>query len=184
MPAMILAQGHEEPNILRIHWDEFTFGTIAFVLFAVVVYRMWPRLMAALDERANQIEGGIERAQKAEAEAEEIRQQYREKLEEAHREYARELEKAKEQRAAIIAEAREEAQAEAQRILDAAHAQIEADRQHAFAQLRGEIGALSTDLAARIVGETLSDTAAQNRVIDRFLDELERSDTASQAEVR
>ncbi|GAB3446304.1 F0F1 ATP synthase subunit B [Streptomonospora sediminis] len=174
----------EQGNILRIHWDEFTFGAIALFLFALVVYRMWPRLMSALDERANQIEGGIDRARKAEAEAEEIRQQYREKLDEAHREYARELEKAKEQRASIIAEAREEAQTEAQRIIDAAHAQIEADRQHAFAQLRTEIGSLSTDLAARIVGETLSDSAAQTRVVDRFLDELEQGENASQAGAR
>ncbi|MDT0301724.1 F0F1 ATP synthase subunit B [Streptomonospora wellingtoniae] len=174
----------EEPNVLRVHWDEVVFGAIAFFLILAVITRMWPRFTAMLDERKNQIEGGIERAQKAEADAEEIRQQYREKLDEAHREYARELEKAKEQRASIIAEAREEAQTEAQRILDAAHAQIEADRQHTFAQLRGEIGSLSTDLAERIVGESLSESEAQNRVIDRFLEELEQSENTSQAEVR
>ncbi|MEU0492190.1 F0F1 ATP synthase subunit B [Nocardiopsis sp. NPDC006139] len=182
MPTVYLAA--EQENVLRIHWDEFTFGLIAFLIILGVVYKMWPRLTKALDERADQIEGGIARAQKAEAEAEEIRQQYREKLEEAHREYAQELEKAKEQRAAIIAEAREEAQAEARRIVDAAHAQIEADRQQAFAQLKGEIGALSTELASRIVGESLSDSAAQSRVIDRFLDELEQSEGKQQAEVR
>ncbi|WP_436890930.1 F0F1 ATP synthase subunit B [Nocardiopsis dassonvillei] len=182
MPTVYLAA--EQENVLRIHWDEFTFGLIAFLIILGVVYKMWPRLTKALDERADQIEGGIARAQKAEAEAEEIRQQYREKLEEAHREYAQELEKAKEQRAAIIAEAREEAQAEARRIVEAAHAQIEADRQQAFAQLKGEIGVLSTELASRIVGESLSDSATQSRVIDRFLEELEQSEGKQQAEVR
>ncbi|WP_067968423.1 F0F1 ATP synthase subunit B [Nocardiopsis trehalosi] len=182
MPAVIVAA--EQENILRIHWDEFTFGLIAFAVIFAVVLKMWPRMTSALDERANQIEGGIERAKKAEAEAEEIRQQYREKLEEAHRQYAQEIDKAREQRAAIIAEAREEAQVEARRIIDAAHAQIEADRQHTLAQLRTEIGALSTDLATRIVGETLSDSAAQNRVIDRFLAELEQTGDPAQAEVR
>lgn len=182
MPAVIVAA--EQENILRIHWDEFTFGVIAFLVIFAVVAKMWPRMTSALDERANQIEGGIERAKKAEAEAEEIRQQYREKLEEAHRQYAQEIDKAREQRAAIIAEAREEAQVEARRIIDAAHAQIEADRQHALAQLRTEIGTLSTDLATRIVGETLSDSAAQNRVIDRFLAELEQTGDPAQAEVR
>ncbi|RNL84558.1 F0F1 ATP synthase subunit B [Halostreptopolyspora alba] len=177
---MILAAEQENP--LALHTDELVFGFIALFVLLFVMYRMWPKITSVLDERANQIEGGIERARKAEAEAEEIRQQYREKIEEAHRQYAQELEKAKEQRAAIIAEAREEAQAEARRVIEAAHAQIEADRQHALAQLRGEIGTLSTDLAERIVGETLSDSAAQNRVIDRFLDELEQSE--SQAEVR
>ncbi|WP_040684788.1 F0F1 ATP synthase subunit B [Nocardiopsis halotolerans] len=175
----------EQGSVLEIHWDEFTFGLIAFLIILGVVYKMWPNLMKALDERADQIEGGIARAQKAEAEAEATRQQYREKLEEAHREYAQELEKAKEQRATIIAEAREEAQVEARRIVEAAHAQIEADRQQALVQLRNEIGALSTELASRIVGETLSDSAAQNRVIDRFLDDLEQTDSnTQQAEVR
>ncbi|MCY9782288.1 F0F1 ATP synthase subunit B [Nocardiopsis sp. EMB25] len=182
MPTVILAAEHE--NVLRIHWDEFTFGLIAFLVILAVVYKMWPKLTKALDERADQIEGGIARAQKAEAEADEIRQQYKEKLEEAHREYAQELEKAKEQRAAIIAEAREEAQVEARRIVEAAQAQIEADRQQAIVQLRGEIGALSTELATRIVGETLSDDAARSRVVDRFLEELEQSEGSTQAEVR
>ncbi|MEU1716255.1 MULTISPECIES: F0F1 ATP synthase subunit B [Nocardiopsis] len=172
-------------NILRIDWVKFTFGAIALaVVYFFVARKAVPKVMAVLDERHDAIEGGIERAKKAEAEAEVIRQQYREKLEESHREYAQELEKAKEQRAAIIAEAREEAQAEARRIVEAAHAQIEADRQQALVQLRNEVGALSTELASRIVGETLSDSAAQNRVIDRFLDELEQTDSTQQAEVR
>lgn len=180
---MILAA--EQGNVLRIHWDEFTFGLIAFLLIFGVITKMWPKITSALDERANQIEGGIERARKAEAEAEEVREQYRLKLEEAHRQYAQEVEKAKEQRAAIIAEAREEAQTEANRIIENGHAQLEADRQQALAQLRSEIGTLSTDLAERIVGETLSGDAAQNRVIDRFLDELEQGEgTRQQAEVR
>jgi len=172
-------------NILRIDWVKFTFGAIALaVVYLFVARKAVPKVMAVLDERHDAIEGGIERAKRAEAEAEEIRQQYREKLEEAHRESAQELEKAKEQRAAIIAEAREEAQAEARRIVEAAHAQIEADRHQAVVQLRGEIGGLSADLAGRIVGETLSDSAAQGRVIDRFLEELEQSASTQQAEVR
>ncbi|MFW6641715.1 F0F1 ATP synthase subunit B [Nocardiopsis algeriensis] len=174
-----------DDNILRIDWVKFTFGAIALaVVWFFVGRKAVPKVMAVLDERHDAIEGGIERAKRAEAEAEEIRQQYREKLEEAHREYAQELEKAKEQRAAIIAEAREEAQAEASRILEAAKAQIEADRQQAMAQLRGEVGALATDLAGRIVGETLTDTAAQTRVVDRFLQELEQDGNVQRAEVR
>lgn len=173
-----------EENILRIDWVKFVFGLIALaVVYVFVARKAVPKVMKVLDERHDAIEGGIERAQRAEAEAEETRQQYREKLEESHREYAQELEKAKEQRAAIIAEAREEAQVEARRIIEAAKAQIEADRQQAVVQLRGEIGALSTELATRIVGETLSDDAAQTRVVDRFLEELEQDESAKQ-EVR
>ena len=61
------------------------------------------------------------------------------------------------------------------RIVAAGHAQIEADRQQAFASLRGEIGALSVQLASKIVGESLDDEARQSRVVDRFLAELDAS---------
>lgn len=173
-----------EENILSIHWDEFTFGVIALAVVLFVFYRMWPRLTKVLDERANAIEGGMERAKAAQAEAEETLQQYQAQLAEARQEAAQLREKAKEQGAAIIAEMRQEAQTEAQRIVDNAHAQIEADRQQALVQLRAEIGQLSTDLAGRIVGESLQEQAAQSRVVDRFLEELEQQTANDQAEVR
>jgi F-type H+-transporting ATPase subunit b len=39
--------------------------------------------------------------------------------------------------------------------------------------LRVEVGALATELASKIIGEALADSARQSRVIDRFLDEIE-----------
>jgi ATP synthase F0 subunit b len=117
----------------------------------------------------------MERAKQAEAEAKEALEQYRAQLAEARHEAARLREDAREQGATILAEMREQAQAESRRITDAAHQQIEADRQQAVNQLRVQVGALATDLASRIVGESLEDDARQRRVIDRFLGELEES---------
>src|SRR5437773_7324871 len=72
-------------------------------------------------------------------------------------------------------EMREQAQAEARRITESAQAQIEAERQQALTALRTEVGNLATELASRIVGESLTDEARQSRMVDRFLDELEVS---------
>ena len=69
---------------------------------------------------------------------------------------------------------REQAQAEARRITESAQAQIQAERQQALTALRAEVGALATELASRIVGESLEDTARQGRMVDRFLEELEQ----------
>ena len=68
---------------------------------------------------------------------------------------------------------REQAQAEAARIVEHAHTQIEADRQAAVTSLRHEVGSMATELASRIVGESLEDQARQSRVVERFLDELD-----------
>jgi F-type H+-transporting ATPase subunit b len=40
-------------------------------------------------------------------------------------------------------------------------------------QLRSEVGRLSTDLASRIVGESLEDETRQRGIVDRFLADLE-----------
>jgi F-type H+-transporting ATPase subunit b len=78
---------------------------------------------------------------------------------------------------------REQAQAEAARITSSAQQQITAERQQAVVQLRTDVGRLATDLASRIVGESLEDEARQRRVVDRFLDELEQADTVASGRV-
>jgi F-type H+-transporting ATPase subunit b len=160
---------------------ELVIGTICFVVVFFVLGKMLlPRIMTTLEERHNAIEGGIHRADEAQAEAQQLLQQYRAQLDDARHEAARLREEAREQGAQIIAEMRERAQAEARRVTEAAQAQIEAERQQALASLRSEVGALATELASRIVGESLADTARQSRMVDRFLDEIEQREPAAQ----
>ncbi|MDS1270467.1 F0F1 ATP synthase subunit B [Lipingzhangella sp. LS1_29] len=176
---MFVELAANEPNILRIDWVKFTFGLLGlFLVYVFVARKAIPKIQKVLDERQDAIEGGIERAKQAEAEAQETLEQYRAQLAEARQEAAQLRERAKEQGAAIVEEMREQANAEARRIVETAQAQIENDRQQAVAELRSEVGELATELATRIVGETLHDSAAQSRVIDRFLDELEQRDQA------
>ncbi|MBF8191016.1 F0F1 ATP synthase subunit B [Nonomuraea sp. K274] len=175
--ATLLAAPEGASNPLLPHDYELVVGIFAFLVVFIVVGRILvPRIQKTLAERTDAIEGGIKRAEEAQAEAQVLQRQYAERLEEARLDAARLREEAREQAAQIKAELREEAQAEARRLVEAAHTQIEADRQAAFAQLRAEIGRLSTDLAGRIVGESLEDEARQSRIVDRFLDELETSD--------
>jgi F-type H+-transporting ATPase subunit b len=154
---------------------EFIIGTILFLLvFGVMARLLLPRIQKTLAERTEQIEGGLQRSDEAQKEAQQLLDQYRQQLADARHEAARLREEAREQGAQIIAEMREQAQAEARRVTEAAQAQIQAERQQALNSLRTEIGTLSTELASRIVGESLTDTARQGRMVDRFLDELEQ----------
>ena len=153
---------------------ELIIGIIVFALvFGALSKVALPRIMQTLDERHNAIEGGINRADEAQAEAQQLLQQYRAQLDDARHEAARLREEAREQGAQIIAEMRERAEAEARRITEAAQSQIEAERQQALISLRSEVGSLATELASRIVGESLADEARQSRMVDRFLDDLE-----------
>src|SRR6516225_8828198 len=162
-------------NPLIPTWQELIIGTICFILvFGVLSRILMPRIQQTLEQRTDQIEGGLARADEAQAEAQRLLEQYRHQLAEARHDAARLREEAREQGAQIIAEMREQAQAEARRVTEAAQAQIQAERQQALTALRAEVGTLATELASRIVGESLTDTARQNRMVDRFLDELEQ----------
>lgn len=153
---------------------ELIIGLVAFlIVFGVLARVLFPRIQKTLQERTDAIEGGLQRSEEAQREAQETLDQYRAQLAEARHEAARLRERAQEQGAQIIAEMREQASAEAQRLIDAAHTQIEADRAQALQSLRTEVGALAVELASRVVGESLTEEARQRRLVDRFLTELE-----------
>ena len=171
-----LADSTASTNPLLPSWPEFIIGTILFVLvFGVMAKLLLPRIQQTLAERTELIEGGLAKSEEAQSEAKALLDQYREQLAEARHEASRLREEAREQGAQIIAEMREQAQAEARRVTEAAQAQIEAERQQALISLRAEVGTLATELASRIVGESLADQARQSRMVDRFLSELEVS---------
>ena len=173
MPSRtVLAAG---PNPLIPHWPELIIGTIAFLIVFILLARvLMPRISKTLAERTDAIEGGLKRADDAQTEANKVLDQYRSQLADARHEAARMREEAREQGAQIMAEMREQAQAEARRLTESAQAQIESERQQALTSLRAEVGALATELASRIVGESLADQARQSRMVDRFLDDLDR----------
>ncbi|WP_336207140.1 F0F1 ATP synthase subunit B [Nonomuraea sp. LPB2021202275-12-8] len=156
------------------NYYEPAIGLVVFLITLFVVGKLLvPRLQKTLAERVDAIDGGIMRAEEAQAKARNLERQYHEQLEEARRDAARLREEAREQGAQIKAELRAQAQAEARHLIAMARAQIEADRQAAFAQMRTEIGRLSTDLAGRIIGESVEENVRQTGIVERFLDEPE-----------
>lgn len=175
--SLVLAAG--EPNPLLPHTGEIILGIVVFLILVLLVRKfVVPNFEKAYADRTEAIEGGIARAEKAQAEADAALAQYRSQLADARHESSRIREEAKEQGATILAEMRQQAQTEAQRIVTTAHSQIEAERKQVVLQLRSEIGSLATSLAERIVGESLQDEVRQRRTVERFLAELESRDEA------
>lgn len=168
--------GYPEGFPLLPHPAEMIMGLISFVILYFVVKKyVAPAFEKAYDDRTAAIEGGIEEAKQAKAEANEAKKKYEDQLATANEEASAIREKAKEQGAQIVAEMREQAKDEAARITATAHKQVAAERQQAMTTLRSEVGEISTNLASRIVGESLHDEARQSGVIERFLADLESS---------
>ena len=170
---VLAAEGGEQSILLPATYDIVWSAVCALIIGLVFWKKVLPVFTRSLDERTELIEGGLKRAEVAQEEAAALIEQYKAQLDEARTEAARVREEARAEGQAILAELRAKATADAERIVETAHRQIEAERQAAAISLRSDVGSLATDLAARILGESLSDDARASRVVDRFLDELD-----------
>ena len=77
-------------------------------MFGILGKLLLPRAQKMLEERTDAIEGGLKRAEEAQAEAAQLLDQYRAQLADARHEASRIREEAREQGAQIIAEMREQ----------------------------------------------------------------------------
>jgi F-type H+-transporting ATPase subunit b len=173
--ALILAA--EDPskvNPVVPHPAEIILGLVAFLLLLFVIKKfVSPRFEALYAERTAKIEGGIEKAEQAQAEAQRTLEQYKEQLAEARAEAARIRDDARAEGLQIIEELREQAQAESARIVAQGQHQLDAQRAQIVAELRADLGRTAVELASKVVGESLEDEARRRGTVDRFLNELD-----------
>ena len=98
------------------------------ILYFIVHKYVVPAFEKIYQDRKEAIEGGLAKAEKAQAEAAAAREEYNQQLESARLEAQKIREEARTEGESIIAAARERATVEAQRITDNAQKTIEAVR--------------------------------------------------------
>lgn len=173
MTPTVMIQAADEVNPLIPAPYDIIWSAVVFVLALLLFWKLvLPKVQTLLDERAAAIEGGIKKAEEAQAEAAEALEKYNAELAKAREEAAGIRETARANAAKIEAELKEQANEEAARIVANAQARIETERASASAELRREVGTLALDLSEKVVGESMSDERAQS-IVDRFLADLE-----------
>lgn len=170
-----LAQEESEHNPIVPIWQEIVVGAVAFALLCWVLMKyVFPRMEEMYQKRVDEIEGGLQRAEAAQAEANQLLEQYRQQLAEVKTEAARIRDDARADAAGIREDMLNQAREESDRIISAGREALVAERERLARELRGELGTLSVELASRIVGEALADEARQRGTVERFLAELDQ----------
>jgi len=169
--AQEAAEGETRNPILPA-WNELIWGTIAFLILLLLMYRtVFPSINQALKDRRANLEGKLEEAERERSEAEELLEQYRRRLRDAEDETQRILDEARSNAERVRRELLAKAETDAGRELDRARQAIRAERDQAIRQLRNEVGTLAVELATRVVGDSL-DRDRQLRLIDQYIDDL------------
>jgi F-type H+-transporting ATPase subunit b len=175
MLAYLAAEGGEKVahNPIVPLWQELVLGSIAFAILCFVLMRfVFPIMEKTFAARVDAIEGGIKRAEAAQAEANELLAQYKQQLAEARTEAARIRDEARADAEGIRTDVLAKAREESERIIAAGRENLAAQRESIVRDLRAEVGTLAVDLASKIVGESLADEARNRGTVDRFLGEL------------
>jgi ATP synthase F1 delta subunit len=101
------------PAVYDIVWSAVCFALIFLVFWKVLL----PKFRTVLDERSSAIQGGIEKAEKVQAEADAALAEYQKQLADGRAEAARLRAEAQEEGAQIIASMKQQATEESERIL-------------------------------------------------------------------
>jgi F-type H+-transporting ATPase subunit b len=163
-----------DSNPLVPDGGELILGTIAFALLCfVLMKKALPQAEKIYQERRDKIEGGLERAERAQQEAQATLQQYRAQLADARTEANKIREQANEDAKRIVAEMRADAERDRTERRERFESQLLAERTQAIAQLRHEVGGIALQLAERVIGHELQNDDRQRELVDDFIAGLE-----------
>ena len=153
------------PEVYDIVWS-----LIILVIVAVFFYKFFmPKFNAIFDERAAKIQGNMAKAWQGKGTGQ---AKYEAQLSTARVDAAKIRDDARAEASHIIADARSRAESDAAQITASAQRSIESQHQQAIVSLKGEVGALATALAGKILGAKLEDNDVQSSMIDSMIDDL------------
>jgi F-type H+-transporting ATPase subunit b len=152
--------------------SELVMGLVAFLLLMVILFKVaFPKLNAMLEERQAAIQGKLEEADSKLTEAEEAKRNFEANLDDARGEASRIIDEAKATAESLRADILAKAEDEAAAMIERAQADVQAERQRVLQELRVQVGAMSVELASRIVEREL-DTATHEGLVDEYIERL------------
>ena len=164
------------PNVGLMVW------TIVVFVISLLILRKWvfPLIGEALDKRAEMIEGDIDAAASLRKEADQVLDEYRERLKEARTQSEEILQRARQTAESHEHESRERGQEILAEAAKRAERDIEAASKRALDDIRREVADLTVMATEKVTRKTLDD-ADQRRLVEEALSELDFSGISSAA---
>ncbi len=154
-------------NILKPDVGLMITTIVTFVLLVFVLRKAaWKPILDGIDSREGKIRGDLDRAEKAQKEAEALRQKYESQLSEAQRTIQEMVSQAKKEaersRGELLAAAKEESQ----RTLEKGRRDLEGETEKLKSQLRNEVAGLSVAIAEKIVHRAIDQKVQEDVLKD------------------
>src|SRR3712207_1497027 len=167
------------PDIGLMIWTLLVFGISMYVLAKVA----FPRIAEALDKRQRAIEDSIETSERVKTEAEQLLQEYRERLAEARGQADDIVARARKTAEAHENEVLAEAKGKREEMMEQTRRDIEAETRRAIQEIRKEVADLTVAATEKVTRKSLTDDD-QKRLVEEALAELDFNALAAGEERR
>ena len=156
------------PQIGLIFWTSLSFLILMFLLKKFA----WAPILGAVKEREVSIREALESAEHARKEMANLQADNERILKEARAERDAMLKDARDIKVNIVSEAKNTAKEEADKMIASAKAVIENEKVAAISELKNSVGALSIEIAEKVLKSELKDAEKQNTFISEMLKDV------------
>ena len=157
------------PEVGLLVWNTIAFLVLVFLLGKFA----WKPIMKGISDREQSIDEALNKAELARQEMARLSSQNEELMKQAREERDQILKEAKALKDGIVNEAKTQAQAEGAKLIEKARIEIENQKKAALAELKGQVSALSLDIAERVLRTQLDDKAKQQELVNNLLKDVE-----------
>ena len=173
--AFLAFSGGAQGGLLDVNPGLIFWLTITFVLLLFLLKKIaWGPILNSLNERENFIKDSIEKAEKAQADAEKLLEENNANLARAEEEAQKIIEQGREYSDKLKAQMLEESKSEAKKMITEATSEIERKNQEAFNNLKDQVADIAIDAAEKIIRANL-DKEKQTKLINEYLEDLNKN---------
>lgn len=166
---MLLASSLASPAIGTVFWTTLIFFILLFLLWKYA----WGPIMKAVKSREDMIRNSLDSAEKAREEMKVLQADNEAILRKARDERDKIIRDARLSTERMLSEAKEKSQSEADAMVKRAKELIEREKNSAIAEVKREVAGLAIEVASKVVSETLKSDAEQQKLIERYLKEIQ-----------
>jgi F-type H+-transporting ATPase subunit b len=166
---ILLANSLTTPAVGTLFWSVVIFSIFFFLLAKFA----WKPILNAVKARDEMIRGSLESAEKAKKEMLKLQSDNEAILRKAREEREVILKEARDVRDKLISEAKGKASEEAEKIVEKAKIGIEREKAKALSEIHEQVASLSVDIASKLLGEKLQKTAEQEKLINKYLKDID-----------
>lgn len=144
--------------------------TIIFIVFFVLLKKFaWKPILDAVKNREDSINNALLSAENAKKDMQNLKADNEKLLAEARAERDLMIKETREIKEKMISDAKSEAQAQGEKIIEQAKATIANEKTAAIADLKNQVGALSLEIAEKVLKGELANKESQTKLVEKML---------------